>query len=51
VRLAPGSRSRLEWHWMQDGAAQASQIEPGTNAFERTMIRLLRWVPGLEAQI
>jgi putative cardiolipin synthase len=51
VRLAPGSRSRLEWHWVQDGAAQSSQIEPGTNAFERAMIRLLRWVPGLEAQI
>lgn len=51
VRLRDGRRPGLEWSWEEAGTARVSRAEPGTNAFERAMIRLLRWVPGLEAQI
>jgi putative cardiolipin synthase len=51
VRLRTGSRTRLEWHWQEAGESRIATTEPGTNAFERTLIRLLRWLPGLEAQI
>lgn len=51
VRLREGSRTQLEWHWQEAGEVRVSVTEPGTNGFERAMIRLLRWLPGLEAQI
>ncbi|MEZ5458197.1 MAG: phospholipase D-like domain-containing protein [Steroidobacteraceae bacterium] len=51
VSLRDGGRSRLEWRWEEAGAARVATTEPGTNAFERALIRLLRWFPGLEAQI
>ena len=51
VKLAPGSRSRLEWHSTRDGQAVVDRTEPDTGWWRRLGFRLLRYVPFLEAQI
>lgn len=51
VKLAAGSRSRLEWHSMRDGQPVIEKIEPDAGWWRRLGFRLLRYVPFLEAQI
>ncbi len=51
VRLAPGSRSRLEWHSVRQGKTVVDRTEPDTGFWRRLGFRLLRYVPFLEAQI
>jgi len=51
VKLAPGSRSHLEWHSTRNGQSVVDRTEPDTGWWRRLGFRLLRYVPFLEAQI